>query len=192
MTCAAALEAMMDAEPSELAGQATTSLATHLTTCRQCRAVAHRLSMDTHLLAAAVASVETAQRTRRTRTLRVHRSLVPVGLVAALLLVLASRSRDATLGIQSSPPTVADRESVAPPLVVTDAVPAPVQRPTLKPVRAFPAPIPVAAVRINAPPPAFAPTWVEDGPGVVVDVPTGERVAVIRTSNPKITVVWLY
>jgi hypothetical protein len=196
MNCAAALEAMLDAEPSDLAGEGTTSLAAHLAACQQCRGVAHRISMDTRLLAVSIVPLEARARMRRPAPVWVRWSPVPVGLVAALLLVVALRTPDVppnvTVGDASSTPEVVVPAPVASPRVVTNAVPVKVQRTEPTRVRAYPAPIPVAAVRINPPPQTFAVPGADPGPAVIVNPPAGQRVAVMRTSNPKLTVVWLY
>ena len=191
MNCASALEALLDAEPSELAGQGTTALIAHVATCERCRAVAHQLAGDTRLLAASVAST-TVRPVRFGSAIWIHRSLVPVGLVAALLLALVPRTPDAPKGTTFSTPTVVVRDSVPPPRAVDNATPMPAQPARPRAARAYPAPIPVAAVRINASPRPLAPTRSDGGPAVVVDASAGQRVTVMRTSNPKVIVVWLY
>jgi hypothetical protein len=192
MNCAAALEAMLDAEPSELAGQSTTSLATHLASCARCRAVARRLDADTHLLAVSNVPSVSPGRMRRGATIWVQWSLVPVGLVAALFLSIARRTPDVPVGTTSATPAVAARDSVALPRGIADAATSSAERPKLTRVRAYPAAVPVAAVRISPRSPTFAPTPAEGGSAVIVDPQPGQRVAVMRTSNPKLTVVWLY
>lgn len=196
MNCTAALEALLDAEPAELAAVSTTPLTTHLAACERCRAVARQLVMDTRLLAAAITLEAAPRRMRRSATVWVERSLVPAGLVAALLLVLVPRTPDTspnvTAGGASSKTAVAVPDAVMSPRVVTDTAPVTVQRPNPTRVRAYPAPIPVAAVRIDPAPQTFAPSGPDLGPAIIVDPPAGQRVAVMRTSNPKLTVVWLY
>jgi hypothetical protein len=194
MNCTPALEVMLDAEPSDLAGQGTTPLAAHLSACTRCRAVAHRLHGDTRLLAASIVSAEAAGRMPRRAPVWVRWTPVPVGLVAALLLLLAPRTPDAPPNVavigRSAEPAVVIPDAVVPPPVVMAAAPVPIRRATR--VRAYPAPIPVAAVRINPASQPFALTRADAGPAVMVDPPAGQRVAVMRTSNPKLTVVWLY
>jgi hypothetical protein len=189
MNCSAALEALLDAEPAELAGQGTTPLAAHLTTCERCRAVAHQIVVETRFLAVSVAPSGSHGGMRRSAPLWIRRSLVPAGIAAAILVALAQRTPDvlgnAPVGAASSLPAVAAPDSALPRKTVADTAPAIIRR------RAYPAPVPVAAVRIN-PPTQAALSRAEGGAAVIVEPPAGRRVAVMRTDNPKFTVVWLY
>jgi hypothetical protein len=193
MNCAAALEAILEAEPSELAGQGTTSLAAHLATCERCQAVAHQIVVETRLLAVSVVPSGSPGGMRHSAPLWVRRSLVPAGIAAAIIVALAQRTPDvlvnAPVGAASSLPAVAVPDSASPSKTVADAAPVSVRRRAS--VRAYPAPVPVAAVRMN-PRSQVAPTRAEEGAAVIVDPPAGRRVAVMRTANPKFTVVWLY
>ena len=194
MNCTAALEAILDAEPTDLAGQGTTSLAAHIVACNRCRAVAHRISVETGLLASSIAPSEVRRRVPSGAPVWVRGLLVPVGLAAALVLALVSRTPhppNVIVSVASPKPAIAVPEPVVSPRVATGTAPVSVQR-TPSRVRAYPAPIPVAAVRISPQAQTFAPPRVEGGATVIVDPQPGQRVAVMRTSNPKITVVWLY
>lgn len=190
MNCDAALEAMLDAEPSDLSEYGTTPLSTHLATCKRCHAVAHQLAVDTQLLAGYIVAQEAPRRMRRS-LVWVPRSLVPVGLVAALLVALMRRTPDMppiATGAASPRTAVAAPDSVMP-LRSADTAPASVPRPAR--IRAYPVPVPVAAVRMT-PTSQTALTRDEGGSAVIVEPPAGRRVAVMRTDNPKFTVVWLY
>ena len=188
MNCTTALETMLDAEPVELSGLGTGALARHVATCARCHAVAQQLAADTRLLTASI-PIRTS-RTHRSIATWSRISLVPAGLIAALLLVIA----------RGAPDDSVELPSVAVPSPVAATVPAsapsastvitPVRSPAMR-TRAYPTPTPVHPVRI-VPATATAVRTAERATTVVVDPPAGTRVAVMRTSNPKFTVVWLY
>ncbi len=118
MTCNDALEMLLAADAAELDRTADSPLVHHLGGCRRCRAVAERLLADTAQLAVAV-------RTDAARSARPHRGrngLLVLGAVATAVLVVLSRREPAG-------PVV----PIAPPVVETAAVPAPVATPTPPP-----------------------------------------------------------
>ena len=190
MNCTAALETMLDAEPQELSGQGSTALAGHIASCRKCRSVAERLMADTRLLATAIASSQFRSHSRSPRW--IQRSLVPAGLVAALLVFVVRWMPNAPAGT----PGGASRLVVAvvptdPVASVSGAATRATPRKVSERTRAYPAPVPVQPVRISAATQA-AVTPTPSSATVSVDPPAGTRVAVMRTNNPKFTVVWLY
>ena len=201
MNCSAALEAMLDAEPQELEGLGTTTLAMHLASCDRCRRVADQVLEETHLLAAALTRVSSPARARRTVSVPLRQALIPAGLVAAALLAVVWRSPDApvTAGVSAvpTPPAAPVQDTAVPTPVTSDAEPVAGQRSAPALGRAFPAPKSLAAVQIQVTPEPLTPTRFASPPGgaraaVSVDAPDDYRVAVIRTANPKFTVVWLY
>jgi hypothetical protein len=187
MNCTAALEAMLDAEPQALSGHGSTVLAVHIASCRKCGSVAERLVADTRLLANAIARSQIRSHSRRPRW--VQRALVPAGLVAAALLVFVVQfTPNAPAGTAGPVAVLKTTDPVAPGVgVATIATPRNVSERT----RAFPSPVAVQPVRIVAQAPA-AVTPSRTPTTVTVDPPAGTRVAVMRTDNPKFTVVWLY
>lgn len=195
MNCASVLEALLVAEPSELAAEGNTALAIHLHSCERCRRLAGQLLIDTRLLSTAMQASRVAHR----RSTRPRYVLAPVGLVATLLVVAVLR----TPGEVAAPTikeVVVTRTLPAP--VIRDTEPAvtitPIERATpatrarLRSVRAFPSPLPVAPVRFEPFAKAIAMAPVVVSPTVAVDPPAGTRAAVLHTSNPKLVVVWLY
>ena len=201
MNCAAALEAMLDAEPQELEGLGTATLAMHLASCGRCRRVADQVLEETRLLAAALTGVPSPARARRTVRVPLRQALIPAGLVAAALLAVVWRRPDAPVTARVSavptPPAAAVRDTAAPTPVTRDTRPVAVQRSAPALGRAFPAPKSLAAFRIQVTPEPLRPTRSASpsggaGGAVSVDAPNDYRVAVIRTANPKFTVVWLY
>ncbi len=190
MNCSAALEAMLDAEPRELSGDGSTALAGHIATCRKCRSVAERLAADTRLLASAIGRSEVRSHSRSPRW--VQRSLVPAGLVAALLVFIMRSMPNAPAGTPGGASRSVVAEAPTDPVapvsrVATNGAPRNVSGRT----RAYPAPVALQPVRIMAPTPAAVKPF-RSSATVTVDPPAGTRVAVMRTNNPKFTVVWLY
>ena len=186
MNCTVALEAMLDAEPLELSGRGSTTLAGHIASCRKCRSVADRLVADTRLLANVVARSQIRSHSRRPRW--VQRSLVPAGLVAALVVFVVRFMPNAPADAARPVAALAPADPVAP-AVPTTTIAKP--RNVSERTRAYPAPVAVQPVRIIAQAPA-AVTPSRSSATVTVDPPAGTRVAVMRTDNPKFTVVWLY
>lgn len=66
------------------------------------------------------------------------------------------------------------------------------QPPAASTLRAYPAAIALSATRFESSPVAPPPARLQPASTVVVDAPAGRRAAVMRTDNPKLTVVWLY
>jgi hypothetical protein len=188
MTCDLALEALLDAELSELDGRSGTELTVHLRNCSRCRRVAAQLLTDTRGLAMAMAPAPMRPVPRLTRT-----ALVPVFAMATMImLVVAVRPRPAA--------PVADRVIPAPiaPSVArvetTPVAPAPrsgVRRESRPMGRAFARAVPVAPVRLQSGPVA-TPGMDVVTQTVRVTTPSGTRATVMHTSDPKLVVVWLY
>lgn len=217
MTCDTMLQRMLDAAPETLAGHGDDELAVHLRECGRCRAVAAVLLRETRAMASALDLPVRPRRTVRRRLLRML--LAPQAAmiaVAAGIIIYASRLavrvepvRVAAVSatIASSPATTIDSPAV-PPIRASRPRRAPrVSAPALGARLAPPMPIVPTAI-VAAPIVASARPVAQHGPaatqsdaldaqrqpapGVLVDPPRGVRAAVLRTSDPKITVVWLY
>lgn len=190
MNCAVALEAMLDADPEELEGSGSTTLAAHVASCGRCGAVAHRILGDTRLLAAAIDPATPATKGRRIAA--GQGLLIPAGIAAALLFIVASHLQNVRSGQETSeaaPPVVVAEEPAVPGQVTAPVTPVAGRSLPATPARALPAALPITAVPIKSL------TAAVPGPSsatVMVDPPDGRRVAVIRTDNPKFTVVWLH
>lgn len=108
---------------------------------------------------------------------------------AASILFAVDRQREELRGPATSvlasevPREVHDQPAV--PIVVAPE-PAPVA------ARRFADAQPIAAVRLRAPISTDEPATAGERAAVRVDLPAGVRAAVLRTSNPTITVVWMY
>ncbi len=193
MTCESMLERMLDAEPAELRGEGDTPLAAHLRTCTRCRAVAARIAGDTAALLAAVREDSHAARRASVGRPRIaHGRAIAAGtLAAAALLAMAvwmSAPEPGSAGRPPSAPAPAPAPGEGPVAAVAVRTPVAVAAPVL-PAERFPAPPPIQPERLGA-----AGSTVRRGapPPLAVHPPPGVRVAVLRTANPTITVVWLY
>jgi hypothetical protein len=193
MTCQSVLEALLDAEPSELAADGRTPLGAHLRGCVRCRRVASQLLADTRLLATAMKTA----RARRPATRLLRLSLAPGFAVAAMLLVSVARVREdkapilAPVTMEVAPTLIASTpQDPLPPNALTQADREPRGNRTV--ARAFPRPVPVTPVRLEGTgsPVPMKPALATRT--VTVDPPPGTRAAVLHTSNPKLVVVWLY
>lgn len=204
MTCAETLEAMLEADPSELRVNAATPLGVHLRECPGCQSAARRIGRDTTMLAA-------IRRRRSRRRSLASRSAAAAFLAAAIYGVVSlstmpgmSRRTVALNGIvvagwsarsatpDSAPrlplPSAATRVRVprqsAPPVVGRRVVATPV-RPTQLAGAVRERPHATLALRLDE-------SRVDSlGVGVRVDPDDGKRATIMRTANAAITVVWL-
>jgi hypothetical protein len=200
MSCTQTLELMLDAAPDELAGRGESALAIHLRECARCRAVADRILADTRALARAIESraprsVPRASRTRR--TLIGGGALVTTLAAAALVFAVMKRSTSTgTASVARPAPIVVPRAAVAestPPVAVARPAAA-VDSALLGSIQPqqYAAALPVTPTQLTASPvhpPVHDP---QDQSDITVTPSAGLRAAVMRTSNPNITVVWLY
>jgi hypothetical protein len=194
MRCDLVLEALLDAEPTELAGEGSSALAQHLRTCERCLGLATQLRADTRLLAAALPAAVTRRRVaRRTR----YAVMAPMGLVAGMLALTVMRPPEPVPRVNPVlPPAVVTRtvaKPVAPAVAVESSASTSRQRTIrrlaqLQP-RAFPAAVAVQPVRLTTDVPVPVPT---QRSVVSVDPPAGTRAVVMHTNNPKLVVVWLF
>ena len=194
MMCDHALEMLLEADLDELAGNGGSPLAAHVRECAKCRAVATRIAVDTRALARAFDENRVVPRPLGGRPRFALRPVVVVGaMAAALALIVFGLRRDRDL-----PPLAATGPAASP-------VPAPSPARIVKPAargaresqgtpvapRRFAEPVPATPVRFVASHSVTA-RAIGDPGGVTVTAPEGTRVAVLRTGNPAITVVWLY
>jgi hypothetical protein len=187
MTCTQALEALLEADPSDLAGQGGSPLAQHVRACARCRRLAAQVLDDTHLLA----SVELVPAVRPQPVRRrswLPALVMPAALAAAIVAIILLQSREAG----TNQVTTLTPVTVAGPSAPVPSHESPVtshEAPQLG--KAFPAPVPVAPVRFEKTPviPGLPVTAMKV---VAVTPPPGTRAAVLQTSDPKLVVVWLY
>jgi hypothetical protein len=178
MTCDHALELLLEADLGELDGHGDSPFAAHVRECAKCGAVAARVAMDTRALARAPGDLRTAARPAGVRRpYRLHPVALAGALAAAFALVL--------FGLRQ----IDDGQRVA---AVSSPLPAPVSPlGTLVAARRFAEPAAATPMRLVASQPVAA-RATGDPDVVTVTAPEGIRVAVLRTGNPAITVVWLY
>jgi hypothetical protein len=102
MNCLEARDAMLGAEPGELAGGTASPLGTHLGTCPNCRAIAERLLRDLERLSSVVALRRVRSRHAR-RTRKVVIGAAAAGLIAVgVPTLLRGRSRQAIHDVPSA------------------------------------------------------------------------------------------
>src|SRR5688500_8901099 len=191
MTCALALEKLLEAEPSELSANERTPLGEHLRGCARCHRVATQVMRDTRQLAVALEAAAVRRRAPRTRRV----SLAPAFVVAALAFAVVLRVRPAApppilepTGSEPSAPTVVASPSAAPNVSPVAAHP-PGVRPAAP--RAYARAVPIAPVRLAPPDLQVSPLSVAMS-DVTVTPPPGTRATVMHTSNPKLVFVWLH
>ncbi len=194
MTCTRMLEQMLDADVTTLAGVGDSDLARHVRECEQCRRVADVLTRETHALAAAVPTV-VPRRHRLTGRISRVLSLPRLDTIAALAAAAALIVFAMTRGIRVDPAQPADVAATVAPGpaagIAAPSVPPAARTASLTP-HAFARPISIEPTRLAlTPEPIPAPSDARRA-AVVVEPGNGARAAVLRTSDPKITVVWLY
>jgi hypothetical protein len=193
MTCDSVLETLLDADLTEISAGGITPLGRHLRECPRCCRLGVQLLTDTQLLAAAMETSPVRHPTRRVR----HLMLAPAAAFAAVVIVTLLRA--GPVGVRAIPPVVVtpaaapavnSNEPTMSPDVnsVAGAGAAPVR---LQPARAFPAPVPIAPVRVEQGEPPAVESVVASR-AVTVATQPGTRAAVLHTSDPKLVVVWLY
>lgn len=218
MTCREALVAMLGADPWELTGTGDSPMARHIAGCARCAAVAARLASESRLLGSWVAGRGSSVAARGSGVVgRGSRESAPrrraawrpggafagtLALAAMVLLGVVMRRPEnrAVASVERSPAPIAGAGPSAPPVAVEDSSPlrgaprrtrasahAVVTRASI-PVSRFPIPDQSKPVPIRARPIAA----MNHMATVAVEPSAGQRAAVIRTSNPSVTVVWLY
>jgi hypothetical protein len=193
------LEQMLDAELEALAGSGSSPVAMHVRECSRCRVVAEQLVADTKVLALAVETLgpevaggpevarEPALGTRR-RMPRARYLIVGSLAAAALaLVVVRPGADDGVRPTGSVRPTATAPRSASPP-VDESSSPSLVGRAP----RPFPRARPVSATRFVLPAGEHEVAMAQSRAVVSVTPPPGKRVAVMRTRDPGVTVVWLY
>jgi hypothetical protein len=201
MTCADVLDAMMECDPADLQEASEHPIAIHVRECARCRAVASSLTRGVSLLVPAAGHALDLARRRRTRVRAVAIAALPIA--AGFVLMVLARGRPSE--------TVSPVVSGVPPVVPSVAAPAAVPAAT-RVVAVVPAPKraksvadkPAAAVTVAQravedasivdTPPLDLPLSAPDSmpPSVRVTPMSGQRVAILKTSDPKTTVVWIY
>jgi hypothetical protein len=201
MTCDHALELLLEADLGELDGAGESPLARHVRDCAKCRAVAAQLAMDTRALAVARGEHPAARPTGARRAFRLYPVAFAGALAAALALVVLEVDHTAV----DSPATSHPSSSLVvanPAARVAPPAPPPASRRIEAPLASRRIEAPAAARRFAE---AVAATPVRlvasqsvavrvsgDPDAVTVRAPEGTRVAVLKTGNAAITVVWLY
>lgn len=200
MTCADARQRILVADISALRGESDRVLRAHLNGCPACSADASTVLGETRRLGAALAARARQPEIQRASRRRGAFVLAPIGVAAAVTLMVMSHriapTESATstrTAVTKSPPATTtsvsdgDTDLVSPApdgsrLVRRRVAAAPraAQRASSRPEPAISTPVTVSNVFIDQP-----------MPEVGVTVGDNQRAAIIATSNPKITVVWL-
>jgi hypothetical protein len=212
MTCTNALELMLDADPGELAARDDSPLAGHLRECARCGAVARQLLADTGALAVAVAGGRIAPaRARAAGRIRARAPMLAGLAAAAIGIVVWQGSRSTPAPMDA--PTVVARVTAPSPAAPSPAAPSPAVPAASVPVRpriASGVATRPSSVRAPSAPRAFEPArefvatavaparfmpppaQVARTAAIAVEPAAGTRAAVIRTSDPTVTVLWFY
>jgi hypothetical protein len=200
MICADARHRILLADVSALRGESDRALRAHLNGCPACSADASRVLGETRRLGAALAARTRQPEISRASWGRTAFVLVPIGVAAAMTLMVISHRRAPTEPVASprivvtkAPPPITtsvsdgDTDSVSPAREVSRhlarrvaAAPRGPDAVSSRPALAIPASMTTSNVFIDQP-----------MPEVGVTVGDNQRAAIIATSNPKITVVWL-
>ena len=181
MRCADALEAMLTCDPRALQGWGRDDVARHVASCRRCRDVAGALLRGTGL-------AESGLRSRARTRSRVQVALLALPMAAGLLLLLRTRPDGATPDNSPRAPT---------PAVAT----ATRVEPAAAPGGASRWSADVATDRRSSPDEdaaASAALWAAATAAdsvadlLRVRVSEGQRAAILLTSDPRGTLVWIY
>ncbi len=188
MKCSEALEMMLDAEFAELSPDGSSTLAVHLRSCAKCARLAATMRADIRLLATVLP--HTAAPARSPWVL--WSSIAFASAVVAFFAVV--KNERPILPAAREPADIAP-VVVAPPTEVVQRVPPPKavhaeprSRRAASARYAMPDPVPLDGPAVFEQPtsPAAAPEPTFDG----VSASSDGRVTVLKTSNPKITVIW--
>ncbi len=171
MTCAEARQAILVAELRELLAQGDSTLAVHIRGCQRCRKAAEAVVAEEEILSAGLTS----------------------------LVAVPDADRVLELALDSLPASAHGRASGLGP-THRRAGPAPLR--WLSPLRRSSAwiALPVVAAAglawlfLAGPPPLPGPSYVPSAqaPGMAAEVPPGQNVAVLKTPDPTITVLWIF
>lgn len=209
MTCTEILERLLSADAAELAGGGDSAVAEHVRHCVRCRAVAERLMLETSALALAMAERGAHVRVRHPRRPVPGLTLAPLFAMAVLAMVLwrsgiesVTRHVPVPATARLATPATTDSEVVPAAATVSRAtaesakprIVAAQSRRSARPIgaRAYPA---AQAFAVSAVQPTRVEVGVSDrslGAELSVTPAAGGRAVVMRTSNPAVTVVWLY
>jgi hypothetical protein len=197
MTCADARHRLLTADLSAVRGDSDSLLREHLVDCASCAAASSSIVSGTMSLRNALVARRNAPRVRVARRHTLAMSLVPMALAAEVTMIalfsqrqnddgsLRSVIRDSVVALAHPSPAILDTDSTVPsvaksvrarakraPVASADSADSVRVRPVVKPVGMFD----------------------DDTSGmsqVRVNVAGGQRAAIIGTSNPKVTVVWI-
>lgn len=199
MTCSQMLARLIEGDPDALAGRGNSDVAMHVRKCARCRAVADALLAETRMLAAVVDGAAVVRRIRPTPI------VLTLAAAAAMTFVMLpdQPTEPATVALA---PVVAVTPTLIAPVVVAPALrstPQTAPRSATAPAASRPAvaSTPAAQHHVASAYPAATPMTVSpmrmpssERPyqQVAVTPPPGKRAAVMRTSDPAITVVWVY
>lgn len=210
MTCTQMLERLIEADPDALAGHGTSAVATHVRECARCRAVAEQLLVETRMLASVI---DRGAVVRRIRPAPVILAIAAAAAVAFVM--LPHQSGSPAIAAPSQAPVAAAAPTAVAPVVVSPALreATPVtgerarraSRSTTGPATSRTAPAVASSqarqARVATPYPTATPVTIAPmqvtqseltHEQVAVTPPPGKRVAVMRTGDPTITVVWVY
>lgn len=182
MTCQECVKLLLESSRDEIVHADSSELGRHLMTCARCRAVADSILGETTRVTGLFGAERSKRKGRRG-------AATTLGLVILALGVGAGLRHRARTSVDSPSPSVASHHAGS--TVGTLTAPA-VTPPVHEPLVARP--IFVAPIEPSRPMVAefHMPTTAPSDSQVSVSPPPGVSAAVIRTRDPKVTVVWLY
>ena len=203
MTCAEAQHFVLSADLADLRGAGNPELRAHLTACAACAAAARQILSSTDLLRQALiargARPVSVQRPRRSRAQRVLLTQVPLLMAAGIAAVAFVNQRETSALPEIAPRLWEDTSTMS--VTAAGVEPVAVQPAKRAPVRRA---VPVVTKQdstsprddsagVRRPHAGDDSSWYSPVTAALQVMPTSrsQRVAVIATSNPKITVVWL-
>lgn len=196
MTCADVRHRILTADLSALSGESDASLREHLAGCSTCAAEASRIIDGTARLRIALVARQRRPEIRRARERRIAMSLIPVALAAELALIAVLTHRDRPLDLQR--PVLDDSvvtTAAVTPVADTDASFGAGSKPVARrPIDPALSPVDSEKRRDGTARAGVIGRLADADPAmsqVRVTVGDRQRAAVIATSNPNVTLVWL-
>lgn len=189
MRCSDALEAMLDADLEDLRPGGPSALATHLQSCAKCARVAATMRADVHALATVMPVLPSSA----SRPWVLWPGLAMASAAVALVVVLMNREPSTPMSggmpRATTPIAVAPLTEPVQPRASAPAIHAKAEARSLASARyAMPEPLPIDGVADVGAPAQRAPT--PELPFDGVSASSDGSVTVLKTSNPKITVIW--
>lgn len=188
MRCAEALEALLEAEPTDLTAGASSELALHLKSCSKCGRLAAAMRADLGALAAVMPARTPAQPVRVVRWPAV--AFFATATLALFVVIRGAPEPRAHRQATSAPAAPATRETARQPAATpTRSAPAS-QTVYHSPERRYAMPDLASPLEPSTDQERTTPVWKGEVAVGGVSVPSDGGVMILKTSNPKFTIIW--